>query len=268
MSKTFIVPDMHGNWKLALGLLEQEGIAYQDDDEEIRRLDTDTRVVQLGDLVNAVRSSVNDDISATRLVGNAIDIVLIGNHEHPYFGGPAFDGFAHFYELQHALQGLNNRGLIQAAIEVDGILLTHAGVTRDIDQIEDWENPNNKALEVADALNILWKNKEYQHAMFSTIGQLRGGRHPLGGILWSDWREPKSALLPQIVGHSVGSTWRANYSDNDAPGFMLERPYEDATPAKVQTLCIDIGAGKKASAILGAWIDEGKVTIVEYRKQD
>jgi hypothetical protein len=259
---------MHGNWRLALGLLEQEGLIDYDD-EQPRRLRTEDRVVQLGDLCNCVRGSINDDIQSTRLVGPIIDEMVVGNHEHPYFGGPPFDGFAWFAELREAIHKLDDRGLIQAALEVDGILLTHAGITRDFDAVDRWhEGDENKAREVANGLNWLWHEKQYTHAMFSAIGQLRGGIHPHGGILWSDWREAKATILTQIVGHTVGKTWRAEGPVNGTPSFMLIRPYADATPLPVQTLCIDIGAGKHSRNILGCWIRDGEVELVQYEQQD
>jgi hypothetical protein len=214
-----------------------------------------------------VQGSINDDIEATRLVGSLIDIMLLGNHEHPYFGGPAFSGFAHYAELQHALSLLNNTGLIQPALEVDGILLTHAGVTRDIDRVDVWhEGGDNKAREVANGLNTLWRNKDYAHAMFSCIGHTRGGAHPLGGVLWSDYSEPKSTLFPQIFGHTVAEEWRAIGSMHGGPTFPMTVWHDGDMPARIQTLCIDIGVGKCATAIVGAWIRDGEVEVVEYRQ--
>jgi hypothetical protein len=253
---------------LALALLEQEGLIEIGEDDLPRRLRaTETLVVQLGDLDNCVQGSINSDLQAARLVGPFIDLMLIGNHEHPYFGGPRFDGFAHYQELKEAILKINDRGMMQAALEVDGILLTHAGVTRDIDQVDKWHGGGeNKAREVAAGLNILWRNKHYRHGMFSCIGRARGGQHEYGSVLWADWREEKSLLFPQIFGHTVAKTWRAEGPINGGPSFPLIRPYDGATPMQVQTLCIDIGVGKRATNILGCWIIDGEVRLVEYQE--
>ena len=261
---TFVVPDFHGNWKLAVGLLEQEGL-IEDAGYPWKRLRKDVTVVQLGDLCNCVVSSINDDLMAIKLVGPVIDIMLVGNHEHPYFGGPPFDGFGFFAELKNEILKLNDRGLIQAALEVDGILLTHAGVCASADDIDDWHS-DNKAAEFAEGLNGLWRARQYQHSMFSAIGRARGGRHPEGSVLWSDWKEQKTNHFPQIVGHTVGETWRAVGPMNGSPSFFLNRPYTNATPLPVQALCIDIGAGKKSRNILGAWIRDGEVILVEHER--
>lgn len=261
---TFIIPDIHGNWRLALGLLEQEGLIEYVEDLP-RRQHLEHRVVQLGDLCNCVRGSINDDLQAVKLVGPIIDVMLIGNHEHPYFGGIPFDGFAYYMELKNEILKLNDRNLIQAALEVDGIMFSHAGVVQSADGIEEWRT-DNKAADFAESLCTLWLAKEYTHAMFNTIGQARGGRFSEGGVLWADWKEPKTTQFPQIFGHTVGKTWRAEGSVNGVPNFTLIRPYADATPMQVQTLCLDIGAGKTSRNILGCWIRNGRVEIVEYEQ--
>lgn len=266
---TFVVPDIHGNWKLALSLLEQEGLIEITEDGKYLRLLPEVDVVQLGDLCNCVAGSINDDMGATVIVGPIINRMLVGNHEHPYFGGPPFDGFAHYAELKEAILKLNDRGLIQAAHEVDGILLTHAGMTRDADSITDWKIPSNKAREAANGLNYMWTDRrDYRHAMFSAIGKKRGGIHPYGGVLWSDWSEPKCTLFPQIVGHTVGKTWRYEEVLNGAPNFNLTLPTESTASVPAQTLCIDIGAGKKSKEILGCWITDGEVKIVSHKMED
>ncbi len=271
MAETFVIPDLHGNRKLAVGLMKQEGLI--EDIDSPRRLRPEVTVLQLGDLCNCVFGSINDDLYALKLVEHGIiDYMLVGNHEHPYFGGTPFSGFGWFAELKSALVKLNDRGRIRAAREVDGILLTHAGVTADIDQVDKWYgDEGNKARQVAEGLNILWDRRDYTHGMFSAISFYRGGTSKLGSILWSDWREEKSHLFPQIFGHTVGETFRVEYlsstieyPDNDAPSFILQLPQSDLDPIEVRTLCLDVGAGKHSSKILGCWIKGGGVRLVEY----
>jgi hypothetical protein len=40
--------------------------------------------------------------------------------------------------------------------------------------------------------------------LFKRIGYARGGFAPNGGILWSDWEEPRWLGFSQIHGHSIG----------------------------------------------------------------
>lgn len=262
MTESFIVPDAHGNWRLVLGLLEQEGLV-ENGYVDVRRIRKEVPVIQLGDFGNCVTGSINDDLEALRLVGPIVDLMLVGNHEHPYFGGPRFDGFAHYDELRRALLRLNDLDLIRAAHEVDGILLTHAGVTGDADAIDKWYGGGeNKAAEMAHGLNTLWRNGDFGHGMFSAIGRSRGGLNALGSILWSDWSEPKCTLFPQIFGHTVGKTWRVG-GTNGGPNFSLTPP-NGRVPLQVQTLCMDIGAGKHSTKILGCWIRDGEAELVEY----
>ena len=253
--KTFVVPDAHGNRELVLGLLEQEEIV-----EDGKRIaGSEVQVIQLGDLANCVASSVNDDLDALALVGPVIDFMLIGNHEHPYFGGPAFTGFWPDPMVSRARQRLADYRLIYAAYAVDDILLTHAGLT------EDFSYEKELAQAWAGELNELWDH-DPTNIVFSMIGRSRGGWYENGGILWSDWSEPKSGKVRQIVGHTVGENWRAFMPPNGgSPTFAMVLP--DGDRHKVSRLCLDVGAGKGATRILGAWVNEGEVTIVEYNAQ-
>lgn len=263
-AETFVIPDLHGSRTLAAELLEQEGLIKNPDNPV--RLRHDVTVMQLGDLCNGVAGSINADLYALKLVElGIIDFMLVGNHEHPYFGGPAFSGFHWFAELKSALLKLNDRGKIRVAHEINGILLTHAGVTIDVDQVDQWKLGSNKARELANGLNYLWDSRDYTHAMFSAIGARRGGQYRFGGVLWSDWAEEKSHLFPQIFGHTVGDNYRIEYSDINSPNFALQLP-QNTAPVWARTLCLDIGAGKHSSKILGCWINDEGVNLVEYQR--
>lgn len=252
--RTFVVPDAHGNWRLVRGLLEQEEII---DIDGKRIVEAEVFVVQLGDLANCVAESINHDLKALELVGPVIDLMLVGNHEHPYFGGPPFRGFWPDEQVKRAILRLHDYELIRAAHEVDGILLTHAGVAADI-VLEDAD-----AARWSEMLNEAWR-ADPRHHLFSLIGHRRGGMTRCGGVLWSDWREPHSLAIPQVFGHTVGNTFRAHYAQDGRVGFWLAPPYEGASMSKASALCLDIGAGKNSTSILGAWIEEGVVRIVQH----
>ena len=79
-------------------------------------------------------------------------------------------------------------------------------------------------------------------AIVMACGRGRCGFNAEGGILWSDWSEPKRPVFPQIVGHTVGEEIRRKRS----------------------AICIDLGAGKGRTRIAGAWIRDGEITTVEH----
>lgn len=222
------IADAHGNAGLVRGLLAQE------------KPGSDVLVVQLGDLANCVGASESDDLAALELVGDQIDLMLVGNHEHPHFGGPAFSGFWPHLDVRRKLQELNDRELIQPSLAVGSILLTHAGVNVGLAESSHPEEGGWKSAEAADEeLRWAWK-QNVRYPVFSAIGRSRGGWEALGGILWSDWSEPKTQRFRQLVGHTVGEDIRR----------------------RDRAICIDLGAGKGRSRIAGAWIRNGRIKVV------
>lgn len=229
--KAFIAPDVHGNLDLLAGLLRQEGII----DEGGERIDTTTRTIQLGDLCNCVGSSVIDDNRCLDHVGKWFDDYLVGNHEHPYFGGPRFSGFWADSALRHRVR----RAITGAAVAVDGVLVTHAGLA------PEWETEADTADEAADWLNEVW-NMDPTACVFSQVGGARGGGAQFGGTLWADWSEPKA--FRQLVGHTPGA--EARYLEG--PGGWL-------------AVCIDVG-GKHGERLVGAWLRDGELEVVAARR--
>lgn len=230
----FVVPDVHGNLDLLAGLLRQEGIL----DTDWERVDRETRVIQLGDLCNCVGSSVIDDNRCLDHATAWFDDYLVGNHEHPYFGGPRFSGFWADIVLGSRLRRL----VTGAAVAVDGILISHAGLGAR------WAHAAITTPErAAESLNELWRDNPTAR-VFSQIGGARGGSAPWGGILWADWMEPKTTAFRQIVGHTVGQSIRIV---EDIAGLGL-------------AYCIDVG-GKSGDRLAGAWIRDGEIETVEYR---
>ena len=234
---TLIVPDVHGNLDMAAGLLRAAG-AIDEGGARIAR--DDLRTVQLGDLCNCVGASLVDDARCLDHVEEWFDVYLVGNHEHPYFGGPAFSGFWRDPVLERRLRGLYDGGLVQPSVVVDGILVTHAGVT------PSWGFRH--AFEADEFLRRWWVADPGGAPAFAQIGCARGGRALTGGILWSDWLEPKAQNLRQIVGHTVGrDVRRVDFESRD--GWAL---------------CIDLGGGKHGDRLAGALVRDGAVEIVVY----
>lgn len=239
----FIVPDVHGHLDLAAGLLERAGILSESWD---RQRDVDVTVVQLGDLLNCVGSSVVDDLRCLDHAREWFDVLLVGNHEHPYWGGPAFSGYHRDLYIDGRIRSTLG-DLYRPAISVGGVLVTHAGLT--VAALEALEVTSAWGAEVA--LTQLWR-EDPTGPIFSTIGAARGGRHPQGGVLWSDWHEPKATVFSQLVGHTPG----------DGPRWQGGAgPEHDGEPF---ALCLDVGAGKGRSQIVGAWIRGGKVELIAH----
>lgn len=241
----FVVPDAHGNAALVRGLLEQEGLIEQDwlvsgELAVAARVmpRSEVEIVQIGDLANCVADSTRADIDALDLVhAGLIDVMLVGNHEHPYFGGPGFAGFWPDEEVRRSVLRLRDRGDLVAAHAVGDILITHAGLTSYwLREFGAWEM---SAAEIAEYSNRTWASHP-RALIFSAIGYARGGREREGGILWADWRETKPRHLRQLVGHTVGGSIRR----------------------RAGATCIDLGAGKHSTRIAGAWIRDGVIDVV------
>jgi hypothetical protein len=163
------------------------------------------KVVFVGDFVDSFRTTVAEQVECIELVLQAIEHgmaqAVFGNHEMSYFGGqcsgwnPAMQ--AHF----DGGLGEKIRKAFKPYIWEDDILVTHAGVTKQL-----WDQHNMSKETMCQTLSEwynTWDSPYYQ------VGQYRGGRHPYGGPLWCDWSEFVDVPgLTQIVGHSRGKTFR------------------------------------------------------------
>lgn len=233
--RTLIVGDCHGNLGILRELLTTAGVLGPRGGR--RR---GWRVVQIGDLCNCVVDSIDGDLECLDAAPELIDVYLVGNHEHPYFGGPPFFGFWRHEQVRRELLRLADAGLIRAAHEVGGVLVSHAGLVASVDI--GWEP--STASSWAEQINALWE-REPTHEVFSSIGESRGGWNRYGGLLWSDWSEPKYAGVSQIVGHTVGERvrWQRH--------------------GETFSLCIDLGGGKSRDRLAGAIVhDSGAVATI------
>lgn len=233
---TFVIADAHGRSDLVIGLMKQERLLGPDGARD--KLGQIT-VIQLGDLANCVEESEQEDFDSLALVRSGlINILLVGNHEHPYFGGPAFFGYFPHASIRQSLYAIQARDGLQAAYASDDVLITHAGMTP-------WAlgrlAPGMTAGAIAMTINTVWKH-DPKDELFSAIGRSRGGYQAEGGIFWADWKEPRPRALRQLFGHSLGETIRRRHV----------------------VTCIDLGAGKTSDRIAGAWIRDGEVQTVIY----
>ena len=195
MSSIFVISDCHGNIDGLTRALRAKKII---DKKGNRQLARKHKVISIGDLANCVGDSVGGDIACLDLVGEVIDIYLMGNHEIPYFD-PAnkFWGFVWDNVIHHKLQFLNNEGFIGPTVLVGNTLISHAGFSKGMMSVK------MTALETFNILEEHWNNKNYSYSGFSNIGRARGGDSHSGGILWCDFDEEFTPTkFPQIVGHT------------------------------------------------------------------
>jgi hypothetical protein len=209
--KTLVIPDIHGKPKLLRSMLDNDA----------------DRIVQIGDLANCVYQDRDGDLECLELaleLQNSTNFeLLVGNHEHPYFGGGRFSGFASIPEIKEAIKRLNWK----AATVVGDALVTHAGVAPRV-----LRNYNASIMPhiLMDEINSLWRSNP-RMPIFENTGYLRGGRVPVGGILWRDISEPIDTRFNQIFGHSKGKDFRygptKNYTwvciDCEKP-YIVEEP--------------------------------------------
>jgi hypothetical protein len=245
----FVVPDLHGNLKALRVLLDAEGLLTEDGQ---RRKPKTVTVVQLGDAANCVGESFYDDITVLERVGTWIDVMLVGNHEYPYWDGGAFSGFYRLRELGKRLHKLERDGFVLPSFCANGILLTHAGVTASALSIlreSGFLRPGKTdSLSVHEALFATWK-RDPTDAVFDQVGWRRGGWSTEGGVLWADAEEKRVDIEKgQVFGHTPGGN------------KSLHGP---------SSWCIDLGVDVRrhaADGIMGAWIEkEGAVRIVSHK---
>lgn len=227
----FVIGDVHGAPNLVRGLLLKAGLLENHGKLGLLRTPS-VKVVQVGDLCNCVGSSRDGDIECLAKARRWFDVYLVGNHEHPYFGGPAFSGFFPFPEIKERLLRLERDGFLRPTFRVGNVLVSHAGV-----------GPGFGFPSAASAqarIVAAWRADEASYP-FSAIGAARGGWQSTGGVLWADASEPKEAKFTQIVGHTPQPKIRRDsYGDHS-------------------TWFIDLGGGKDSSRLGGIWIREGRV---------
>lgn len=193
----YIVSDVHGAYDelrkalFSAGLFDNHGLK-----------DPNAYIVQIGDLANCVRSSIQGDIRCLDMVGREIDLMLVGNHEIPYFDPDNyFSGFHFDSNISQTLWAYYANGHILPAYVHGDILITHAGVTASQLNL----GTGNTALQVSRKLHEEWTEKNFKHYLFRDCGRARYGRQVIGGMLWCDFDvEFEPTEFPQIIGHTPG----------------------------------------------------------------
>lgn len=244
MSNVFVVPDIHGMHLNLRALLEDAGIV---DPKTGQRKDWDIDVISLGDLANCAedpyRDGTENDFECLKRVGDWIDLLIVGNHEHPYWGGHPFGGFFHDDRIASMMFDLEQSGYIAASASIDGILVSHAGLSHYFGTLLG----SNDSDEACALIEERWR-RDATGELFDACGPIRGGNYPQGGILWSDYSEPKYQKIRQLIGHSVGDTVR-QFGTHGSPA--------------AGSYCIDLGSGRHSNRIAGAFIRDGEIDILE-----
>ena len=198
-SKVLVIPDIHGKIELLEKILDKHGNVE--------------RVIQIGDLANCVLADKDGDVKCIELAKKFGIECLIGNHEHPYFGGVRFSGFYPVPEVKEAVLSVDWK----VATTVGDTLLTHAGVHLFM------ESRFDSAKDAADKLNALWKENP-RDPVFNGISDARRGYDAYGGVLWRDFSEFVTQKFPQVFGHtkkdSVRMIGKAICIDCEQPFIM------------------------------------------------
>lgn len=187
--RSLILSDIHNKWRIVQDIIDREkdidyrfflGDIYDD----------------FGDTLEQIEETAKWHKSALNDLKN---VFLFGNHDIYY----------RFPQNQHlrcsgntwAKAEVINKVLTQADwlktqlfAEVDGWLLSHAGVDRN------WTDLNKTCCDA------LAQTQAGLYAPLFGAGWARGGSLPKGGILWQDWNEEFEPVggLRQIVGHTPG----------------------------------------------------------------
>lgn len=185
------------------------------------------KYVFLGDYVDSffksnvvIKRNLLDIIAFKESFGEHVEL-LWGNHDVQYLYGYNKHGCSGFRpEAYFDLHDIFTRkkGLFKLAYGYDNVLFTHAGVHLDWyeNRFKDFDDQDT----LADSLN--WAFDQNIEEVFD-VGYARGGRHPVGGVLWLD--KLLGSMKPlggyhQYVGHtSIAEIETFNINDDTSITF-------------------------------------------------
>ena len=212
-----VVGDVHARANVLRALLRALGVL----DARGRRQEG-FWVVQVGDLLDR-RATREANMRTARLAVAALDVVLAGNHEVRMLATPGSSQAG-------SLAALGTRGWPQAAAELGGWLVTHAGIHPELTHGLP-RRPEDCVAEINDR----WNRRSVDdvgHPLFDWVGPGRGGISPYGGLFWStDSEWPPGARTPwaQICGHAPqrrprllpGPRWLIDVGSNESLGALV-----------------------------------------------
>ena len=174
-----VVPDTHGLSPEELGVVH-------------------TSFIHLGDFWDSFdipfERQVESFFAWMSLLEKTDSVCLWGNHDYHYFDlDPKYrcTGFQqeNMFKIRNYLQTYQK--LFRFAVEKEGVLLTHAGVTKQL-----WDQLQQPELSVlVEILNEAPKEVFY-------ISKKNGGKDPYSGSLWLRPCEYEEIPFKQVVGHT------------------------------------------------------------------
>ena len=184
-----IIGDLHGNVQKTRAFLNHK---------------PDQMHIQLGDVLG--RNTVELGVESLRLLLDSSAVLLWGNHELSYVRS------RHNWDInvEPVLNELveANKFRFQAAVDVDGWLLTHAGLVRDIRQKYRTKNVEKLAAFFNESMTrfLLGRRLGAREEELYSVGfgrQAAFAKGP-GGIFWHDYRVEfgLDTEIKQIFGHT------------------------------------------------------------------
>jgi len=188
-------------------------------------------VVFVGDFLDSYDRTRDDQLQTLRKVLTAVKEgkaqALMGNHEMSYLATwmqASGHGVEMSVRLNSDFDGKNTyrsamREYLQPFVEVEGFLISHAGVS-------------NKLLEHLDITC-----QEYlDRGEYCDIGRIRGGNAVSGGLFWCDWNYDFEPVLgvKQIVGHTRGQAGLIRENEGNYCIDCLENEAGTATIAEIK----------------------------------
>lgn len=232
-TRTVVVPDVHGNPDILLGLLEAAGAI----DANGKRL-PGVRVVGVGDIVHGTLKSEEGDIACLELAERLFDCSLLGNHEAAVVGLTDFNEVWRGGPVASMVRSLIFRGFFVPALLEGETLLTHGGVA------PGFAAPTAK--ETYEKIMDAWGDGP-DGALFTAISHPERTTRPdpAGGIFWLDWREERATAFSQVVGHTpigdaelidLGEVFHLNVDAGGKGGRKLVAAVlEDGEPTELVT---------------------------------
>jgi DNA repair exonuclease SbcCD nuclease subunit len=208
--KTLIIPDVHEQWEVLQGIIEQP--IYKEADE----------IVYTGDVLDSYDGTVNDAERTAEIMLQQIEDprvhYLFGNHDIQYSiysHHQMMCDNAKYWKFDRFPLELKPLWLKAKLFHMSqGWLMSHAGIASEFAdplKIGSEEYYNTLTNQCFTRL----KSKEMHYLV--AAGEARGGRKgQVGGVTWLDWNSEFTPIpgLNQIVGHTRGKEVRSKVTDN------------------------------------------------------
>lgn len=236
-----VIGDIHGDWETLWRLLKKADVV-----DKLGHKKPHRHVTFIGDIGHWGHKVFGGDYYALLIAAKYGDAFIGGNHEGSLvFDTPTFGGVhpRHLVspEALRLLDRMTSQGRWQAAVAIDGWLLTHAGLHPAYqEQLAEFISD---PVALADQINFLFYKRLFTHKhqdLFDSVGPIRSrigdqgydytmsGEDEPGGVFWMDAREMVGASwvkadgsicypsildrnrVKQIVGHTASINGPAN----------------------------------------------------------